>query len=92
MEKRPIEKKYASFLSQNKKRQKINLCWIPAISTKSEFSNPSKISPQKKYFFVLVGFQWTFQNGKNWKIAGFFRGFWGSGFLKITIQNEKMTF
>jgi hypothetical protein len=57
--------------NNNKKNQ------IPAISTKSEVSDPSKIHPRKKYFLVMVGFQWTFKNGKNRKIAGFFRGFWG---------------
>ena len=65
---------------------------IPAISTKIGFWNPSQIRRWKKYFFVMVGFQWTFKNGKNRKIAGFFRGFWGSGIFKVWILVENIEF
>ena len=40
----------------------------------------------------MVGFQWTFKNGKNRKIAGFFRGFWGSGLFKVWILVENLVF
>jgi hypothetical protein len=40
----------------------------------------------------MVGFQWTFKNGKNRKIAGFFRGFWGSGLFKVWFLVENLVF